>query len=138
MPDGCYTVQALILDDVPFSVTEAIEHFRSLGTRSEPEQTPNGLVGFRVFYGEWSIVAWLDDAPHVPGEIRELYVDTSPPFPPEILNRCSRRLSIWSDEDYEFEHTNEWIIMIEELQEAFGLLIRDDVVGEWWDPPASR
>jgi hypothetical protein len=54
------------------------------------------------------------------------------PAKAEVIAACSRRLSVWSDEDFEGEHTDQFIDYIDFLRERFGAFVFDDVNGRWW------
>ena len=49
-----------------------------------------------------------------------------------MIAACSRRLTVWSDEDFEGEHTDQFIDYIDFLRERFGAFVFDDVNGRWW------
>jgi len=55
------------------------------------------------------------------------------PAPTEVVASCDRELALWSDEDWDGDHTNDWIKFVDELIQAFpGLMVFDSVEGEWW------
>jgi hypothetical protein len=135
MPDGMYSVSALIPQGTDFSVAKAIEHFRSLGLRSEPAEPERVEEGFRVFFDDWAIVAWYSQGEKVLRDSRELAESDYKPFPvpPEVIASCDRDLALWSDEDWDAHHTDEWIDFVDELIRAFpGVVVFDYVMGEWW------
>jgi hypothetical protein len=149
MAHGRYEVLALLPESSDFTLQRAVAYFASLTfsrVRSgkfiyknapvraelatvEGEQTPSG---FRVFYGDWLIVAWLEADDTVRIESREMAEGDDLPAAAEVIARCSRRLSVWSDEDPEFEFTDDFTRFIDHLRERFGTFIKDYVNGCWW------
>jgi len=134
-----YQVLALIPPASDFSLDKATEYFRSLRFRdncvrvesaqAEAQEIP---TGFRVWYEDWSIVAWIDDAPGVLVDSQHM-VDRGPlSGRPEVVASCARRLSVWSDEDPDFDHSDEMTHFTDRLRERFGMFIYDPVNGEWW------
>ena len=97
--------------------------------RAELATTPgkDKPTGFRVFYGDWAVVAWLetDDSVHV--ESRELAERDDLPASAEVIASCTRRLSVWSDEDREFNWTDQFESYTTRLRKRFGVFIRDNV-----------
>jgi hypothetical protein len=87
--------------------------------------------GFRVYYGDWSIVAWLEADRTVRIESQEMAEEDDLPAPAEVIAGCSRRLSVWSEEDPQFEWTDEFIEYTNQLRERFGAFISDPVNGGW-------
>lgn len=63
--------------------------------------------GFRVWYGDWSTVTWLDEATQVQSD--SLYLAENPPLsaPSEIVANSTKRLCVWSDEDPDGDHSDE-------------------------------
>ncbi|MBP3957300.1 hypothetical protein J8F10_18805 [Gemmata sp. G18] len=139
MADGMYEVIALIPETSDFSLEVALKHFGSLKSgstrlRAEAAVGPGKRKpsGFRVYYGDWAIVAWLEADKSVLEDSRELANRDNLPAPTEVVSTCSRRLSVWSDEDPGFDHTDEFNSFTDELRARFGVLIYDNVNGEWW------
>ena len=138
MPDGMYSVLALIPESSNFSLDAAVAHFHDMPyprfkLRAELVTGPGSgePSGFRVFYEHWSIVAWLETDPDVLSESREMAGETDLPAPAEVIARCSRRLSVWSDEDPDLEFAHHFEEFITELRERFGAFIKDYVAGGW-------
>jgi hypothetical protein len=116
-------------------VAKAIEHFRSRGLRCEPAEPERVENGFRVFFGDWAIVAWYTQGEEVLQNSQELADSDFKPFPvpAEVIASCDRELTLWSDEDWDADHTSEWMGFVDELIRAFpGVVVFDDVMGEWW------
>jgi hypothetical protein len=144
-----YSVLALIPKSSDFTLDRAVAHFAGLTfskfksgravylkhplraelARSERRRKPGG---FRVYYGDWAVVAWLETGPTVRGESEEMAELADLPAPSDVIAGCSRRLSVWSDEDPTFDWTDDFTEYTEELRERFGMFIRDDVTGCWW------
>ena len=149
MPDGKYCVLALLPEAGDFTLERAVAHFAGLtfskfrsgkfvvenvhlrAELTEPTRARK-VSGFRVFYGDWSVVAWLDTGKGVLCDSQNLAEDDDLPGPAEVIAGCSRRLSVWSDEDLEFDWTDEFNDYTDELRERFGVFIYDDVNGCWW------
>jgi hypothetical protein len=130
-----YSVSALIPRVTDFTVEKAIDHFRSQGLRCEPAEPERVNEGLRVFFGDWAIVAWYSQGEQVSRDSRELAESKFKPFPApaEMIATCDRELTLWSDEDWDAHHTNEWIHFVDELIRAFsGVIVFDYVMGEWW------
>jgi hypothetical protein len=130
-----YTVCAMIPRSTDFSLSMAIEHFRSRGLQCEPATSDNGGSGFRAYYGSWAIVAWYDEGAAVLRDSQEMAdIPTAPlPVPAEVIASCDRELTLWSDEDHKAEHTNDWIAFVDELIKAVpGMVVHDFVTGTWW------
>jgi hypothetical protein len=139
MSDNMYHVIALIPPGSDFSLETAVSHFGStfLGktqVRSElaKAEGEDSFTGFRTWYGDWSIVGWLDEAPGVLADSQELVNEEPLPASPEVIASCSRRLSIWSDEDEGGDHSDEMTAFTDELLKRFGLFIYDPGNGGWW------
>jgi hypothetical protein len=134
MPDGMYNVVVLISPECKFSVIRAIELYQSFGWKCELATDGSVHAGFRVFFGDWAIVAWFESGPSVligSRDDAETYLPL--PAPAEVIAGCDRRLTFWSDKDPEFSHTNDWISTIRRLVRAFPpMFVLDEVVGEWW------
>ena len=138
MPDDMYSVLALLPESSDFTLDAAVSHFDDMRyprfkLRAELANRPGSqeATGFRVFYEAWSIVAWLETSPDVLIESREMASDSDLPAPAEVIARCSRRLSVWSDEDPDFELAHFFEEFIADLRERFGAFIKDHVAGGW-------
>jgi hypothetical protein len=143
MADGMYEVLALLPESSDFTLDTAVTHFRKIrrgqGTlqaelaTSEEKQSPSG---FRVFFGDWAIVAWLESGEEVRAESQndtEYHARKGDlPGPAEVIAACSRRLTVWSDEDEGGDYTDDFIEFADELRERFGAFIQDPVNGGWW------
>jgi len=138
MPDDMYSVLALLPESSDFTLDAAVAHFdgmpyprfklrAELVTRLESREPS----GFRVFYEGWSIIAWLETHPDVLSESREMADETDLPASAEVIARCSRRLSVWSDEDQDLELAHYFEEFITKLRERFGAFIKDYVAGTW-------
>ena len=149
MPDGMYSVLALIPEASDFTLARAVAHFAGLTfskfrsgkwlyrrhplraelARREGQKEPSG---FRVFYGDWAVVAWLETDATVRGESAEMAELDDLPAPAEIIAGCTRRLSVWSDEDPGLDWTDDIMEYTDQLRQRFGMFIRDNVKGCWW------
>jgi hypothetical protein len=149
MSDGMYNVLALIPEASDFTLEQAVAHFAGLTfskfrsgkcvydrhplraelAQSEGKKEPSG---FRVFYGDWAVVAWLETGRTVRGESEEMSELDDLPAPSEVIAGCIRRLSVWSDEDPTFDWTDDFTEYTEELRGRFGMFIYDCVNGCWW------
>jgi hypothetical protein len=139
MCDSMYHVIALIPPGSDFSLKKAVSYFGSTFSGKTPVRSElakavgeGSFTGFRTWYGDWSIVAWLDEAPGVLADSQELVNEEPLPAPPEVIGSCSRRLSIWSDEDEDGDYSDEMTAFTDELLKRFGLLIYDPGSGGWW------
>jgi hypothetical protein len=139
MADGMYEVLALLPGRSDFSLDAAVAHFgkvefgkvklRAELATTEGKQEPSG---FRVFYGDWAVVAWLESGKGVLSESREFAEEEDLPAPVEVIAGCSRWLSVWSDEDEGGNYTDEFNEFTDVLRERFGAFIFDPVNGGWW------
>jgi hypothetical protein len=150
MADGCYELIGLVPASSDFTPQRAVEHYSGLTFsqyrgqrpvfRDEPvraEVLSGGLApyltGFRVWYGPWSVVAWLDASEDAAQDNRDLSEDPGLPAPPEVIAGCPARLSIRSDADSpDFDNSDRFTEYTEQLRERFGLFLRDFVNGGWW------
>lgn len=139
MADGVYEVLALLPETSDFTLAAAVAHFGKIrhgkGTLRTELATPQGErepSGFRVFYDDWAVVAWLEFGKGVLSESREFAEDNDLPAPAEQVATCSRRLSVWSDEDEAGDHSDDITDYTDELRERFGAFILDPVNGGWW------
>jgi len=139
MANDMYEVLGLIPSNSDFSLENAVVHFESLFfrnlrirselTKAEGESSSHG---FRVWYGEWAVVAWLDDSSSVLADNKHLMSKNPLPACPEIIGSCMKRLSVWSDEDPELDHSDEITHFTDELRNRFKMFIFDPVNGGWW------
>jgi hypothetical protein len=134
-----YHLLALIPKDSDFTLEKAVAFFdrRKFGKsrlRSELATGPRKRKpsGFRVFYGDWAVLAWLETHRSVIIESREMAETEDLPGSAEAIAACRHRLSVWSDADPGFFKTNEFLIYTEDLWERFGVFIRDTAHGRWW------
>ena len=139
MPDGMYSVLALLPESSDFTPEAAVAHFgkRRWGKGQVRAELaiPEGKrkpAGFRVFYGDWAVVAWLESGKGVRSEGREIAEEDDLPAPAAEIAACSRRLSVWSDADPDLEYGDQIGHFTDELRERFGAFIYDDVNGGWW------
>ena len=140
MANGMYEVLAMIPESSDFTLEAAVAHFRTIRYRNGHLRAelavPRGKrkpTGFRVHFGDWSVVAWLETDESVRVESGEFATRRrGRPAPAEVIAGCTRRLSVWSDEDFEADHTDDWIEFVDELRERFGVFVRDCVNGKWW------
>jgi hypothetical protein len=139
MAYNMYEVIALIPATGDFSLEKAVAHFGSLSfrkvrIRSElaKAEDDTSFTGFRLWYGDWSIVAGLDDAQGVLEDSQDLVHEEPLPAPPEIIASCAKRLCVWSDEDPDGNHSDEITHFTDELRNRFGMFIYDNVNGGWW------
>jgi hypothetical protein len=137
--NNIYEVTGLIPSASDFTLEKAVHHFGSLVYRKmqlSSELAKGGQDrssdGFRVRYGNWGIVAWLDDSLGVLDDSQHLMAGDSLPTRPEIIGTCARRLWIYSDEDPDLDHSDDITHFTDELRRRFGLLILDHVNGGWW------
>ena len=67
MAETTYNLTVLIPENSTFSLAQGIEHFRQAAIRAEPltSETTEKLDGFRVWFGNWAVSAWLDEAADV-------------------------------------------------------------------------
>ncbi|MBM3980794.1 MAG: hypothetical protein FJ304_11010 [Planctomycetes bacterium] len=138
MADGKYEVLALLPESSDFTLDAALAHFGKLrfGKKLKAElATLKGRrkpSGFRVDYGGWSVYAFLESGKDVLSESREFAEDEDLPAPADVIAGCSRRLSVWSDEDEEADYSDHIMHFTDELRERFGAFILDFVNGGWW------
>ncbi len=139
MPNHMYEVLALIPVGSDFSLEKAVSHFgsllfRNMQLRSQlaKSEDENSSEGFRVWYGDWAIVAWFDDSPSVWVDSQHLMTVNPSPAPTELIGSCTKRLSVWSDEDPQLAHSDEMTHYTDELRKRFGMFIYDPVHGGWW------
>jgi hypothetical protein len=149
MSHGMYEVMALIPESSDFTLERAGAHFASLNfsqyrsgrfvarnelvgaelATAEGEPTP---TGFRVFFGRWAVVAWLDCGENVLADNRDLAEEDDLPASPGVIAGCSRRLWVWSDEDPYSDFTDLFNYFTDELRQRFGVFVSDAVNGDWW------
>ena len=142
MADGSYEVIALVPPGRGFEIGEVVRHFRSVPhgalLRSESLRSDSeiGREGFRVWYGEWSVEAWLDRSPSVVVDNEDLAVD-APLAISDSVRGSAERLFVCSAKDPHYEHTGDFMHFTDLLQQHYGLLIYDHVVGEWYTQPTT-
>src|SRR5262245_40107633 len=115
-----YSVSARIPSGVAFSLDATMAHFRGRGVRCERTESAHGGEGFRVFFGGWAIVAWYSEGDDILRDSRELAESDFKPFPSpaDVIASCDRELALWSDENWDADHTDEWIEFVDELIRA--------------------
>lgn len=141
MSEGMYSALALIPESSDFSLEAALSHFASVSypkftLRTELAAAPGAQLpgGFRVIYPvnpDWSIVSWLETGPDVLAESVEMAQEAHLPAPAEVIAACSRRLSVWSDEDPDQDWAHLFEEYLEELRGRFGVYVKDNVLGGW-------
>jgi hypothetical protein len=145
-----YEVAVLLPQASDFTLDRAVEHFASLTFsqykdgrftyRNEPvraeltispgEQEPSG---FRVCFGNWACVAWLDEGESVEADSVAHAEFSDLPAPAEIIAGCRRWLWVCSDIDApDFDNSDHFTKFTNELRERFGAFVRDYVNGGWW------
>lgn len=139
MSDNMYEVLALVPPSSDFTLSNAVSYFRSLrfrgqSLRSELARAEGDSLdtGFRIWYGNWSIVAWLDEAPGVLADSESLVDEVPLPASPDQIAKCAKRLCVWSDEDPDGDHSDEITAFTDNLRGRFGVFIYDPVNGGWW------
>jgi hypothetical protein len=139
MAYGMYDFLALLPEASDFTLDAAVAHFRTVRYRggtlraelavSERRKEP---AGFRVWYGDWAVVAWLEAGKVVLGESEEMSWLDDLPAPAGVIAACSRRLSVWSDGDPGRRYCDVILEYAGELRTRFGAIIRDCSQGIWW------
>ena len=150
MADGCYEVMVLVPASSDFTLQRAVQHFSALTFTqylrgravfvNEPvraellaAERKSWSAGFRVWYGSWSVTAWLDSGPDVQQENRDLSEEPGLPAPPEVIAGCPSQLSVRSDrDDPDFDNSDRFTEYTDQLRERFGVFILDCVKGGWW------
>lgn len=103
MSDFSYNALALVPAGSDLSVEKAVGAFASDGQAASPVTPSAGnSIGFQVMHiDNWAIVAWLEDSADVLDENQEVIeaFGNPPGVADEMLIKCDRRLSIWSDDD---------------------------------------
>jgi hypothetical protein len=100
MPDGKYHNLVLIPDGSDFTLSGAVDYFSSIGRKCHVMETSDGGMGFRLYFDDWTISAWLEEGEHICEESKifaRIYVPL--PAPIEVIEHCCSRLSVWSDVD---------------------------------------
>jgi len=139
VPNDMYELFALIPSTSDFSIDGAVAHFdtltfgktrlRSEAIRAEGHEP---VQGFRVHYEDWSITAWLDESAGVIADSQHLAAQEPLPTDHDAIARCSKRLSIISDEDPELNHSDEITHFTDALRKLNRLFVWDPVNAEWW------
>lgn len=142
MADGCYELIGLVPASSDFSLERAVQHYSSQTfTRYKKPVRAEFLLadreafstGFRVWYGSWTVTAWLDSGPDVVKDNRYLSEESDLPAPPEVIAGCPFRLSIRSDVDApDFDNSDRFTEFTDQLRERFGVFLLDNVNGGWW------
>jgi hypothetical protein len=134
-----YDLTALIPSTCNFSLELAVAHFRPIEIGGPPiraelltSSSVQKLDGFRVWFGDWAVSAWLDEAADVAELCQFLAQKNDLPTPAETIAACKKSLSISTDDDPQLNHSDDIIIFAQELTERFGLLVYDPVNGSWW------
>lgn len=148
--DGCYELIGLVPASSDFTLERAVQHFSALtfsryrGERpvyvKEPvraeltsAERESSSTGFRVWYGSWSVVAWLDSGPDVSEDNRNLSEEPGLPAAPEVIASCPFRLFVYSDVDApDFDNSDQFTEYTDQLRERFGVFLLDNVNGGWW------
>ena len=150
MPDGRYELIGLIPASSDFTPERAVRHYSWLRftqyLRGEPvfldepvraELLSGGLApystGFRVWYGPWSVEAWLDVSADAVQDNHDRSEEPGLPAPPEVIATCPARLSIRSDVDAPgYENSDRFTEYTDQLRMRFGVFLLDFVNGGWW------
>jgi hypothetical protein len=150
MPDGYYELIGLVPASSDFTPERAALHYAGLTFTqyrrgeavflNEPvraEVLSGGLepylTGFRVWYGPWSVVAWLDASADAAQDNRDRSEEPGLPAAPEVIAGCPARLSIQSDVDApDYDNSDQFTEYTEQLRELFWVFLLDFVSGGWW------
>lgn len=139
MPRNAYELMALIPPSSGFRLEKApahfsSTHFRRLPLDCEPLRTgqEQSSSGFRVRFGDWAVVVWLDGSDGVQADSQELANESRLPARSNLIAACRKRLWIHSDEDPDLTHSDEITFFADELRTLLGLFVYDPVAGEWW------
>ncbi len=145
-----YEVAALLPASSDFTLERAVEYFASLTFsqfkcgryvyRAEPVRAELVIAdgerepaGFRVWYGLWAVVAWLEEGERALTNSKDLRDDRDLPAPAEVIAGCSRWLWVCSDADQpDFDNSDRITEYTTGLRERFGAFILDYVNGGWW------
>lgn len=140
MANGCYELIGLVPASSDFTLERAVEFYSArisvrLPVRAELALSEGDSVasGFRVWYGSWSVVAWLDSGPDVQQDNRDRSEEPDLPAPADVIASCPSRLYIYSDVDEPaFDNSDNFTHYYEQLRERFGVCLFDNVNGGWW------
>jgi hypothetical protein len=148
--NGYYELIGLVPAASDFTLERAVQHYSGLTFsqylrarlvfNKEPvraELLSSGREpyssGFRVWYGPWFVVAWLDSSPEVAEDNRYLSEEPGLPASPDVIASCPSRLSIYSEMDApDFDNSDRFTEYTEQLRERFGVFLLDNVNGGWW------
>jgi hypothetical protein len=150
MSNGMYEAFAVLPASSDFTLDRAVRHFASLSfnqlacgdaiVKNEPVRAELAILvgkqepsGFKVYYGNWAVAAWLDMGEDVLQDSRYLAEKSDLPGPAEVIAGCSRRLWVCSDrDDPDFDNSDQFTHYVAELRGRFGAFIQDYVNGGWW------
>ena len=141
MANGCYELIGLVPASSDFTLERAVEFYssqlyarrhyvRAEFARGEGRTPSNG---FRVWYGSWAVVAWLDSGPDVEQDNHDRAEEPDLPAPAEVIAGCPSRLYIYSDVDApDFDNSDRFTEYTDQLRKRFGIFLLDNVNGGWW------
>jgi hypothetical protein len=150
MANGMYEVAALLPASSDFTLVRAVEYFAArtfarIGSDGrvrhvEPLRAEFATLegcrepsGFRVWYGAWAVVAWVEEGECALSNSRDLLDDRDLPAPADVIAGCSRWLWVCSDVCEPDFDNSDWITEYTNgLRERFGAFVLDHVNGGWW------
>ena len=102
--------------------------------RAELATTPgkDKPTGFRVFYGDWAVVAWLETDDMFTSKVGNWLKGMICRHRPEVIASCTRRLSVLVRRGPGVNWTDQFESYTTRLRKRFGVFIRDNVKGIWW------
>jgi hypothetical protein len=130
-----YSAVAYVADDSDFSVPAAVTRFRSRPCWSRLRMEVVSDKELHLFFGGWRLMVVLDDDEYVVSEGQE----TAAAFPnyahADEVARCRRMVSIYSkDPGPNMDHFNDYLLLVEELVDAFrGFYALDEASENWFD-----
>lgn len=138
MSDGRLKMLTHLPAGSDFSLAAAVAHFNGVhrgrsAVRAELATSVSSLTptGFRVWFGSWSVVAWLEEGEQVLADSSELAAGPNLPAAPEVIAGCSRRLSVWSDPGLNSTRRAHFWWLVGQLRERFAALHYDHFAGRW-------
>lgn len=82
---------------------------------------------FTAYWGDWKLHLCLSTDSWIAEECQEMAEDHSHKPPYNLIAKCTRRIELWSEDDPNMDHFNDYVSVLSEIEKAFpGAIVFDN------------